>query len=237
MREQGPKSQCSVWTVSYYFRFILKQNAHHTLLLISSAFQVKDAREKLGQKDARFRIQARGATVSTVQDARQTINSRKQQQVQDSFSPLVTTSQTPIPHIHIQNNNHNASSTGVRAFPANQGLATRVGMTTPARGGITKVVDARDRLSLKRSVSSLPSQGSAAPLKITKTIQVNEEPFHTHSFQVFYSQAPVFNISNTTVTLLCPSPCVSVAETCRYDQWDSHQRSKQSSSGSAHTNI
>lgn len=144
--------------------------------LLSPAFQVKDAREKLGQNDARFRIQARGGAVSAVQDARQTINSRKQQQVQDS--PLVTTSQTPIPHIHIQNNN-SPSSTSVRAFPTSQGLGTRVGVAIQPRGGITKVVDARDRLSLKRSVSSLPSQGSAAPLKITKTIQVNEETFHT----------------------------------------------------------
>ncbi|KAK3525516.1 hypothetical protein QTP86_033485 [Hemibagrus guttatus] len=134
----------------------------------SGVFQVKDAREKLGQNDARFRIQSRGGAVSAVQDARQTINSRKQQQVQDS--PLLTTSQTPIPHIHIQNNT-TPSSTGVRAFPTNQGLGTRVGVAIQTRGGITKVVDARDRLSLKRSVSSLPSQGSAAPLKITKTIQ------------------------------------------------------------------
>ncbi|MCJ8749363.1 hypothetical protein PDJAM_G00175520 [Pangasius djambal] len=137
----------------------------------SGAFQVKDAREKLGQNDARFRIQARGGAASAVQDARQTINSRKQQQVQDS--PLVTTSQTPIPHIHIQNSS-NPSSTGVRAFPTSQGLGARVGVAIQPRGGITKVVDARDRLSLKRSVSSLPSQGSAAPLKITKTIQTPE---------------------------------------------------------------
>uniref|UniRef100_A0A673IG13 Uncharacterized protein n=1 Tax=Sinocyclocheilus rhinocerous TaxID=307959 RepID=A0A673IG13_9TELE len=39
---------------------------------------VKDAREKLGQKDARFRIRGRGA--GAVQDARQLLNSRKQQQ-------------------------------------------------------------------------------------------------------------------------------------------------------------
>lgn len=165
--------------------------------LLSPAFQVKDAREKLGQKDARFRIQARGGAVSTVQDARQTINSRKQQQVQDTLTPLVTTSQTPIPHIHIQNNNNNPSSVGVRSFPTNQGLATRVGVAIQPRGGITKVVDARDRLSLKRSLSSLPSQGSAAPLKITKTIQVNEEAFHTLIPLTFHTDIPYshpFNI-------------------------------------------
>ncbi|XP_053346241.1 polymerase delta-interacting protein 3 isoform X1 [Clarias gariepinus] len=132
----------------------------------SGAFQVKDAREKLGQKDARFRIQSRGGAVSAVQDARQTINSRKQQQVQDA--PLASAaSLSPIPHIHIQN-----TVTGPgRAFPSNTGLGTRVGVAIQPRGGITKVVDARDRLSLKRSVSSLLGQGATAPLKITKTIQ------------------------------------------------------------------
>ncbi|XP_062873370.1 polymerase delta-interacting protein 3 [Trichomycterus rosablanca] len=128
----------------------------------------KDAREKLAQKDARFRIQARGGAVSTVQDARQTINSRKQQQqLQDS---PVTSTPTPIPHIHIQNNT-SPTSAATRTFPTGQGLATRVGVALQTGGGITKVVDARDRLSLKRSVPSQPSQGAAAPLKITKTIQ------------------------------------------------------------------
>ncbi|XP_041098132.1 polymerase delta-interacting protein 3-like, partial [Polyodon spathula] len=80
---------------------------------------MKDAREKLGQKDARFRIRGQ------IQDARQTINSRKQ------------------------------------------------------GGGAGKLLDARDRLSLKRSVpmsppSALGSASSQAtpPVKITKTIQV-----------------------------------------------------------------
>uniref|UniRef100_A0A672K866 Polymerase delta-interacting protein 3-like n=1 Tax=Sinocyclocheilus grahami TaxID=75366 RepID=A0A672K866_SINGR len=81
---------------------------------------VKDAREKLGQKDARFRIRGRGggagAGAGAVQDARQLLNSRKQQQA-------------PPP------------------------------------------MDARDRLSLKRSVPTTSNQ-SAAFLKITKTIQV-----------------------------------------------------------------
>uniref|UniRef100_A0A8C1V9F5 Polymerase (DNA-directed), delta interacting protein 3 n=1 Tax=Cyprinus carpio TaxID=7962 RepID=A0A8C1V9F5_CYPCA len=120
--------------------------------------QVKDAREKLGQKDARFRIQGRGGGASAVQDARQLINSRKQQQ-----TPLSTTvQQTPvkpagIPHVQIHN-------TGPR--PQN----TRVGVALQPGGGITKVVDARDRLSLKRSIPTASNQ-SAASLKITKTIQ------------------------------------------------------------------
>ncbi|XP_042572085.1 polymerase delta-interacting protein 3-like isoform X2 [Cyprinus carpio] len=124
----------------------------------TGALQVKDAREKLGQKDARFRIQGRGGGASAVQDARQLINSRKQQQ-----TPLSTTvQQTPvkpagIPHIHIHN-------TGPR--PQN----TRVGVALQPGGGITKVVDARDRLSLKRSIPMASNQ-SAASLKITKTIQ------------------------------------------------------------------
>ncbi|KAB5517582.1 hypothetical protein PHYPO_G00168800 [Pangasianodon hypophthalmus] len=113
-----------------------------------------DARQKIGSTDVRQRLGGSGAF-----------------QVKDAREKLVTSSQTPIPHIHIQNNSSNPSSTGVRTFPTNQGLGTRVGVAIQPRGGITKVVDARDRLSLKRSVSSLPSQGSAAPLKITKTIQ------------------------------------------------------------------
>uniref|UniRef100_A0A8C1MUB4 Polymerase (DNA-directed), delta interacting protein 3 n=1 Tax=Cyprinus carpio TaxID=7962 RepID=A0A8C1MUB4_CYPCA len=124
----------------------------------TGALQVKDAREKLGQKDARFRIQGRGGGASAVQDARQLINSRKQQQ-----TPLSTTvQQTPvkpagIPHVQIHN-------TGPR--PQN----TRVGVALQPGGGITKVVDARDRLSLKRSIPTA-SNHSAASLKITKTIQ------------------------------------------------------------------
>ncbi|XP_036422918.1 polymerase delta-interacting protein 3 isoform X2 [Colossoma macropomum] len=135
----------------------------------SGVFQVKDARERLGQKDARFRIRGRGGAVSSVQDARQTINSRKQQQQQQQPDPPTTSSQhTPIPHIHI----HNTSpvSTTTRAFPTNQGLNSRVSVAIQPGGGLTKVVDARDRLSLKRSISS-PNQGPAVPLKITKTIQ------------------------------------------------------------------
>ncbi|KAK1785721.1 hypothetical protein P4O66_019069, partial [Electrophorus voltai] len=110
---------------------------------LAGVFPVKDAREKLGQKDARFRIRGRGGAM--VQDARQAINSRKQQQVQDL---PVASSQTPVPHVHL----HNVS-------PINTGPR------------LSKVVDARDRLSLKRSISTSPNQGSAAPLKITKTIQ------------------------------------------------------------------
>ncbi|XP_038612734.1 polymerase delta-interacting protein 3 isoform X1 [Tachyglossus aculeatus] len=78
---------------------------------------VKDAREKLGQKDARFRIQGK------VQDARETLNSRKQQST--------------------------ASEKG------------------------SKVVDAREKIGLKRgSPAALVGPGAAPPtLKITKTIQ------------------------------------------------------------------
>ncbi|XP_076866426.1 polymerase delta-interacting protein 3 isoform X2 [Brachyhypopomus gauderio] len=106
-------------------------------------FPVKDAREKLGQKDARFRIRGRGGAV--VQDARQAINSRKQQQVQDV--PTVSI-QTSIPQTQVHDSN--TVNTGPR---------------------LSKVVDARDRLSLKRSITSSPNQGPAAQLKITKTIQ------------------------------------------------------------------
>ncbi|KFQ75965.1 Polymerase delta-interacting protein 3, partial [Phaethon lepturus] len=80
---------------------------------------VKDAREKLVQKDARFKIKGK------VQDAREMLNSRKQQSV--------------------------------------------------AAEKVTKVVDAREKISLKRSAPAAisPTVGTVNPaMKITKTIQV-----------------------------------------------------------------
>ncbi|KFQ31169.1 Polymerase delta-interacting protein 3, partial [Merops nubicus] len=92
---------------------------------------VKDAREKLLQKDARFRIKGK------VQDAREMLNSRKQQSL--------------------------------------------------AAEKVTKVVDAREKISLKRSTPAAisPTMGTANPaMKITKTIQVgmriNVVNNHTH---------------------------------------------------------
>ncbi|XP_074024388.1 polymerase delta-interacting protein 3 isoform X4 [Numenius arquata] len=79
---------------------------------------VKDAREKLIQKDARFKIKGK------VQDAREMLNSRKQQNV--------------------------------------------------AAEKVTKVVDAREKISLKRSAPATisPTMGTVNPaVKITKTIQ------------------------------------------------------------------
>lgn len=83
---------------------------------------VKDAREKLVAKDARFRIKGK------VQDAREMLNSRKQQ-----VSP---------------------------------------------GGKPTKLMDAREKLSLKRrapsmTISSRLAQGSS-PINITKTIQISQ---------------------------------------------------------------
>lgn len=82
---------------------------------------VKDARERLVQKDARFKIKG------NVQDAREMLNSRKQQSV--------------------------------------------------AAEKVTKVVDAREKISLKRSTPAAisPAMGTVNPaMKITKTIQVGE---------------------------------------------------------------
>ncbi|KGL88145.1 Polymerase delta-interacting protein 3, partial [Charadrius vociferus] len=82
---------------------------------------VKDAREKLVQKDARFKIKGK------VQDAREMLNSRKQQSV--------------------------------------------------AAEKVTKVVDAREKISLKRSAPATisPAMGTVNPaVKITKTIQVDQ---------------------------------------------------------------
>ncbi|EOB06710.1 Polymerase delta-interacting protein 3, partial [Anas platyrhynchos] len=81
---------------------------------------VKDAREKLVQKDARFKIKGK------VQDAREMLNSRKQQSV--------------------------------------------------AAEKVTKVVDAREKISLKRNTPAAisPAMGTVNPaVKITKTIQVD----------------------------------------------------------------
>uniref|UniRef100_A0A674BWM5 DNA polymerase delta interacting protein 3 n=1 Tax=Salmo trutta TaxID=8032 RepID=A0A674BWM5_SALTR len=124
-----------------------------TLVLLSlpPAFQVKDAREKLGQKDARFRIRG-GGGAGGVQDARQMINSRK-------GGP----------------NTFNVTPQSLQQIPAAQ-LQTHVAGVTPQLGGAPKrMMDARDRLSLKRSIGAPPSQGMAAPMKITKTIQVSDQ--------------------------------------------------------------
>ncbi|XP_074727097.1 polymerase delta-interacting protein 3 isoform X4 [Strix uralensis] len=89
---------------------------------------VKDAREKLLQKDARFKIKGK------VQDAREMLNSRKQQSV--------------------------------------------------AAEKVTKVVDAREKISLKRSTPAAisPTVGTVNPaVKITKTIQQKAPvPGHSH---------------------------------------------------------
>ncbi|KAM6093776.1 polymerase delta-interacting protein 3 isoform 2-T2 [Chlamydotis macqueenii] len=88
---------------------------------------VKDAREKLVQKDARFKIKGK------VQDAREMLNSRKQQSV--------------------------------------------------AAEKVTKVVDAREKISLKRSgpAAVSPTMGTVNPaVKITKTIQKAPVPGHSH---------------------------------------------------------
>ncbi|XP_023790027.1 polymerase delta-interacting protein 3 isoform X2 [Cyanistes caeruleus] len=88
---------------------------------------VKDAREKLVQKDARFKIKGK------VQDAREMLNSRKQQSV--------------------------------------------------AAEKVTKVVDAREKISLKRSTPAVisPAMGTVNPaMKITKTIQQKAIPGQSH---------------------------------------------------------
>uniref|UniRef100_A0A096LT76 Polymerase delta-interacting protein 3-like n=1 Tax=Poecilia formosa TaxID=48698 RepID=A0A096LT76_POEFO len=147
-----------------------------------TGFQVKDAREKLVQKDARFKIRGRGgaAAAGGVQDARQMINSRKQ--VQSQFgSPAQTTlkaaiaqqlqGKTTVPQIQIQTGNNLASANARQFTTTIQGLIPRVG-ATPQLSNSVRVMDARDRLSLKRSIGGTQTQTAAEPpLKITKTIQ------------------------------------------------------------------
>ncbi|MFT7803998.1 polymerase delta-interacting protein 3-like [Arapaima gigas] len=119
----------------------------------AGVFPVQDAREKLVQKDARFRIRGRG-TAGAIQDARQMINSRKQQQAQ-STTQLQTHSSSHLTHPQ-QVQLHSSSVT-------TDGHSTH---------GPKKLVDARERLSLKRSIAvALPNLGSPLPIKITKTIQ------------------------------------------------------------------
>ncbi|XP_068606126.1 polymerase delta-interacting protein 3 [Brachionichthys hirsutus] len=143
-----------------------------------TGFHVKDAREKLGQKDARFKIRGRGA--AGVQDARQMINSRKQGQNQFSVpahAMQITAiahhlqSQALVPPIQIHSNN-SPTSVITRQFASNaQGLSARGGSTLAVNNN-KRMMDARDRLSLKRSFGGTHMQMAAAPpLKIIKTIQ------------------------------------------------------------------
>ncbi|XP_004071852.1 polymerase delta-interacting protein 3 [Oryzias latipes] len=145
----------------------------------TKGFQVKDAREKLVQKDARFKIQGRGGA-SAVQDARQMITSRKQGQTLSSI-PAQTTlkavisqqlqSKTLVPPIQIQTVSHFPGINARQFSSAVQGLSAR-GITAPQLSNNGRVMDARDRLSLKRSLGGTPTQSAMAPpLKITKTIQ------------------------------------------------------------------
>ncbi|CAJ1075795.1 polymerase delta-interacting protein 3 [Xyrichtys novacula] len=133
----------------------------------------------LGQKDARFKIRGKGAA-GGVKDARQMINSRKEGQLQFSV-PVQTTqktavthqlqSQTHMPQIQIHTNN-NLAGVNLRQLTRNvQGLNVR-GAAAPQQGSTKRVMDARDRLSLKRSIGGTQTQATTAPpLKITKTIQ------------------------------------------------------------------
>ncbi|XP_069005586.1 polymerase delta-interacting protein 3 isoform X2 [Embiotoca jacksoni] len=145
-----------------------------------TGFQVKDAREKLGQKDARFKIRGRGGA-GVVQDARQMINSRKQGQSQFTVTAQTTLktavthqlqSQTLVPQIQIHTNTNHAGVNTRQFSPNAQGLNLR-GSATPQLSNNKRVMDARDRLSLKRSIGGTHTQAAAGPLpmKITKTIQ------------------------------------------------------------------
>lgn len=149
-----------------------------------TGFQVKDAREMLGQKDARFKIRGKGgpggaAGAGGVKDARQMINSRKEGQIQftvpvqntqKTLVKLQQQGQTQVPFIEIQPSPYTASlNLGLTRNV--QGLNVRP-TPTPQLGINKRVMDARDRLSLKRSIGGTTTQAAnAPPLKITKTIQ------------------------------------------------------------------
>ncbi|XP_024920319.1 polymerase delta-interacting protein 3 isoform X1 [Cynoglossus semilaevis] len=140
-----------------------------------TGFQVKDAREKLGQKDARFKIRGRGGA-GGVQDARQMINSRKQgqnplgvpvQTTQNAAGPYKL--QTLVPQIQIHTNS--VAGANSRQFTPTIPLLSVRGGATPQLVSSKRILDARDRLSLKRSVGGTQQSAAAPPLKITKTIQ------------------------------------------------------------------
>lgn len=99
------------------------------------------------------------------------INSRKQGQSTPIQSAVAHQhGQNLVPQIQIHNNS-NLSSANIRKFSPNaQGLGARGAGTVQL--GNKRIMDARDRLSLKRSISGIQTQASAPPLKITKTIQV-----------------------------------------------------------------
>lgn len=99
------------------------------------------------------------------------INSRKQgQSIPTQLATAHQQGQNRVPQIQIHNNS-NPSSVNIRKFTPNaQGLSARG--TATVQLGNKRVMDARDRLSLKRSISGIQALTSAPPLKITKTIQV-----------------------------------------------------------------
>ncbi|XP_041719356.1 polymerase delta-interacting protein 3 [Coregonus clupeaformis] len=142
-----------------------------------TVFQLKDAREKLVQKDARFRIRG-GGGAGGVQDARQMINSRKGGQNTFNVTPQ-SLQQIPAAQLqtHVQqqiqiHTTNDIASANARQFTPNlQGMNIRAGVTPQLGGAPKRMMDARDRLSLKRSIGAPPSQGMVAPMKITKTIQ------------------------------------------------------------------
>lgn len=148
---------------------------------------MKDAREKLAQKDARFKIRGRGGA-GGVQDARQMINSRKQgqnpfagpvQAMQKTAGTHQLQSNTLVPPIQIHGNNGFAGVNS-RQFPQSvQGLNLRDGMRPQVSNNNKRMMDAREKLSLKRSFGGgQPVPAAAVPFKITKTIQVCDCIFH-----------------------------------------------------------
>lgn len=139
---------------------------------------MKDAREKLVQRDARFNIRGRGGA-GTVHDARQMINSRKQGQFSAPAQPTLKSailqqlqSKAVAPQIQMHTNNNLVSPNTWQFTPSAQRLSPRVS-ASPQLSSNVRVMDARDRLSLKRSIGGTQTQAIAAPpLKLTKTIQV-----------------------------------------------------------------
>uniref|UniRef100_A0A8C9VBW4 Polymerase (DNA-directed), delta interacting protein 3 n=1 Tax=Scleropages formosus TaxID=113540 RepID=A0A8C9VBW4_SCLFO len=132
---------------------------HLANFVFSVVFPVKDAREKLTQKDTLFRLRSR-LVGGAVQDARQMINSRKQQG---------------------QKHGAKKSFPSVNRSTRLQGLNSEMEAALQQAGGSEQGMDARERLSLKRSIAVAPSTGPLSLLKITKTVQVEQiSALHTY---------------------------------------------------------
>lgn len=164
-----------------------------------------------------------------MQDARQMINSRKQGQ-----SPFTGLTQSPqfsaatqqlqgqnlVPQIKIQTVNNLASGAMRQFTPTVHGLSLRGGVA-PQQSINKRIMDARDRLSLKRSIGGTQT-AAAPPLKITKTIQqrpiamtggIRAAPQSSTMASTLSMSGPITKVVKNDAYTAPPRPPVPVAPT------------------------